>query len=224
MCEIKNRSKGHVLARIDMMSNNMFPMCASSVVSHSLVTSKASETQVWHLKYGHLHERGLRLLVQKQMVRGLPKINNLHFCETCVHGKQSRGSFPTGQAVRAQTCLELVHIDLCGPMSIDSLGGSRYFMLLVDDYSRFNWVYFLKNKSEAFECFRTFKTLVENQSGKRILRVRSDRGGEFTSRQFNVFYESAGIHRELMAAYTPEQNGVVERKNRTVVEMACSML
>ena len=109
-------------------------------------------------------------------------------------------------------------------MSVESLGGSRYFLLFTDDYSRMSWVYFLKFKSEVFENFKRFKALVEKQSGRSIVALRSDRGGEFTSNEFATFCEKNGIHRELTAPYTPEQNGVAERKNRTVVEMARSMM
>ena len=87
-----------------------------------------------------------------------------------------------------------------------------------------SWVYFLKFKSEVFENFKRFKALVEKQSGRSIVALRSDRGGEFTSNEFATFCEKNGIHRELTAPYTPEQNGVAERKNRTVVEMARSMM
>ena len=87
-----------------------------------------------------------------------------------------------------------------------------------------SWVYFLKAKSEAFENFKKFKTLMENQSGKKVKALRTDRGGEFLSKEFIEYCEEAGIKRELTAPYTPEQNGVAERKNRTVVEMARSML
>ena len=154
----------------------------------------------------------------------MPKINSLSFCEGCVYGKQRRPPFPVGKAWRAVNCLELVHADLCGPMSVESLGGSRYFLLFTDDYSRMSWVYFLKYKSETFENFKKFKSLVEKQSGCQIKTLRTDRGGEFTSKEFNNFCEVCGIHRELTAPYTPEHNGVAERKNRTVVELGRSMM
>ena len=135
-----------------------------------------------------------------------------------------RKSFPSGVSWRASNCLELIHADLCGPINTESIGGSRYFFLITDDYSRMSWVYFMKNKSEAFENFKNFKAMVEKQSEKSIKVLRTDRGGEFCSNEFNHFCETNGIRRELTAPYTPEQNGVAERKNRTVVEMARSML
>lgn len=121
------------------------------------------------------------------MVEGLPSVLRVDFCTACIHGKKTRRSFPTGQAYRARDRLELVHMDLCGPMSMDSLGGSRYFMLLIDDFTRYNWVYFLTHKSEALECFKGFKTLVERQSGKKLKRVRSDLVANSTLRSLMGF-------------------------------------
>lgn len=118
----------------------------------------------------------------------------------------------------------LVHADLCGPMSIESSSGSRYFLLFTDDYSRMSWVYFLKLKSNAFDHFMKFKALVEKENGCCIKVLRTDRGGEFISEEFNTFCEINGIRRKLSSPRIPQQNGVAERKNRTVVEMARSMM
>lgn len=158
------------------------------------------------------------------MVHGLPEIEEIDFYENCVYGKQSRPSFPKRQARRAVEVLELVHADLCGPMQTDSIGGSKYFLLFTDDYSRMSWSFFLHSKFEAFQNFKKFKAAVEKQSGKNIRTLRTDRGGEFLSKEFINFCEIEGIHHELTTPYTPEQNGVTERKNRTVIELARSML
>ena len=116
--------------------------------------------------------KGLQLLERKGMVHGLPKIQSVDMCEG---SKQTRKSFPTGKVWRATTCLELIHADLCGPMSRESFGGSYYFLLLTDDFSRVSWVYFLKSKSETFENFRKFKALVEKQNGTSIKVLRTER-------------------------------------------------
>ncbi|KAK2980575.1 hypothetical protein RJ640_017437 [Escallonia rubra] len=105
-----------------------------------------------------------------------------------------------------------------------SLGKNRYFLLFIDDYSRKTWVYFLKQKSEVFSTFKRFKALVEKQSGYQIKAMRSDRGGEFISKEFKAFCEENGIRRPLTIPYSPQQNGVVERKNRSIVNMTKSML
>jgi len=223
-CIVSDKKSGQTVAIAPMTQNNMFPLNVSNVVENSLVAKGVNETQLWHLRYGHLNINGLKLLTRKNMVIGLPKVGDLELCEACIFGKQSRKSFPVGKSWRASSCLELVHADLCGPMKIESLGGSRYFLLFTDDYSRMSWVYFLKFKSEAFENFKKFKALVEKQSGYNIKALRTDRGGEFLSDDFNLFCDENGIRRELTSPYSPQQNGVAERKNRIVVEMARSLL
>ena len=105
-------------------------------------------------------------------------------------------------------------------MNTESFCGSRYFLLITDDYSHMSWVYFLKFKSKTFGYFKNFKALVEKQSCLCLKTLCIDRGGEFLSNEFNSFCEENGIRRELIVPYTPEQNGVAERKNRTIVEMA----
>ncbi|CAL8152332.1 unnamed protein product [Prunus armeniaca] len=97
---------------------------------------------------------------------------------------------------------------------------TKYFMLIIDDFTRMIWLYFLRNKYEAFNCFKKFKSMTELQSGHKVKCLRSDRGGEFLSSEFVQFCEDHDIQRQLTMAYTPQQNGVVERKNKTVVEMA----
>ena len=97
------------------------------------------------------------MLAVKKMVIGLPKIDDIDICEGCVYGKQSRKLFPVSKAWRASNYLELVHADVCGRLSVESLGGSRYFLLFIDDYSGMSWVYFLKLKSERFENFKQFR-------------------------------------------------------------------
>ena len=219
VCVIKNKS-GHLMVNIPMTDNKMFPLKISNMENQALIASKKDESKLWHLQYGHLNIKGLKLLSQKGIVRDLPQIGSLDLCEGCIYGKQARKSFPSGQSWRASKCLELVHVDLCGPMRTTSLGGSKYFLLFTDDYCRMSWVYFLTSKSETFENFRKVKALMEKQSGAYIKTLRIDRGGEFLSNEFNLFCEENGIHRELTTPYTPEQNGVAKRKNRTVVEMA----
>jgi transposase InsO family protein len=117
-----------------------------------------------------------------------------------------------------------VHTDLVGPTTTKGLKGERHFMLLVDDYTRMTAVCFLKNKSEVFENFKIYKEMVDNVMDSRIKCLRSDNVGEFTSKKFMDYYNSHGIKRQFFIARTPQQNGVVERKNKTLQEMARTML
>ena len=104
--------------------------------------------------------------------------------------------------------LELIHSDVCGPMSSTSLSGFEYYITFIDDFSRKTWIYFLKAKSEVFEKFKEFKALIENLSDKKIKILRSDNGGEYTSKEFDAFCKYVGIKRELTTPYNPQQNGV----------------
>ena len=156
---------------------------------------------------------------------GLPQINcPSQVCEECVVGKHNRDRFPTGKAWRARNPLELIHSDICGPINPVSNGKKRYFISFIDDFSRKTWVYFLQEKSEALPAFKSFKALAENETGRTIKILRSDRGGEYNSKDFESFCALHGIRRQLTTAYTPQQNGVSERKNRTILNMVRSML
>lgn len=125
---------------------------------------------------------------------------------------------------RAKNVLELVHSDLCGPINPISSSGKRYFLSLIDDHSRKGFVYLLLNKSDTLSYFKIFKSLVENEPGRRIKCLRTDRGGEYLSSDFKDFCNEHGIRRQLTNPYTPQQNGVAERRNRTIMNMVRSML
>ena len=109
-------------------------------------------------------------------------------------------------------------------MQTSTKAGNRYFLTFIDDCTRMCWVYFLRNKSEVFGIFKKFKSTVELQSGYKLKKLRSDRGGEYISVEFREFCEEIGMERQLTVAYTPQQNGVAERRNRTIVEMARCMM
>lgn len=144
-------------------------------------------------------------------------------CSACQYGKQSRLPFPK-TTWRASKKLQLIHTDTAGPQRTSSLKGSLYYIIFVDDLTRMCWIYFLKYKSEAANVFQTFKTKVKNESGCKIQSVRSDNGKEYTSQQFNMLCEEAGINHQLTTPYTPQQNGVSERRNRYIMEMTRCML
>ena len=206
-----------------MAPNKVFPF-SMPLKNCALKTEVLDGYELWHLRYGHLNYQGLKLLKQKNMVIGLPFIHmEEKICEGCIYGKMHRLPFPK-TSWRAKAPLELIHADICGPTKTPSLNDRRYFLLFVDDFTRMMWVYILQNKSEAFSCFIKFKVFVEKQSGLSLKTLRTDRGKEFTSNEFMNFCNQNGIKKQLTVRRTPQQNGVAERKNRTIVEMARSML
>ncbi|MCO5558694.1 hypothetical protein L7F22_012280 [Adiantum nelumboides] len=167
----------------------------------------------------------LQQAARDSLVEGLSTVRSpTGVCEPCQLGKQHRVAFPKQASTRASAPLALVHTDLCGPMSTSSLSGLCYMLVLVDDFSRYTWVSFLKLKSEAFGSIRDWKAMVEKEKDLKVKSIRSDRGDEFLSEDFARWCKSEGIRRQLTTPYTPSQNGVVERKNRTIMEMARAML
>ena len=120
--------------------------------------------------------------------------------------------------------LELVHMDVCGPMSTQAKGGYEYFITFTDDYSRYGYVYLMKRKSETFEKFKEFRVEVEDQLGKCIKAIWSDRGGEYLLGDFKDYLTQNEIVSQLTIPGTPQQNSVIERKNRTLLEMVRSMM
>ncbi|KAL0344260.1 UNVERIFIED_CONTAM: Retrovirus-related Pol polyprotein from transposon TNT 1-94 [Sesamum angustifolium] len=198
-----------------------------SVAINTKKAMKAQEDQswLWHRRLGHFNFQGLKILHQKKMMTDLPQIQAVEgACEACLQGKQHKKPFPSGTSWRAKAVLELIHTDVCGPMRTPSHEQNRYFILFIDDYSRMTWVYFMREKSEVFKVFKKFKNLVEKQSGRSIKVLRSDRGKEYNNSEFDKFCEEEGIEHQTTVSYNPQQNGVSERKNRTVMEMARSML
>jgi len=139
-------------------------------------------------------------------------------------GKKHREIFPKGVAYRIKKPLEIVPIDLFGPMRTQSIGGSCYFLNFIDDYNRKSWVYFLKQRSENLAKFKQFKSLVENQSDRQMKVLRSDHGGEYDSKAFHDYRKQHGTRRQFTTWYTQQQNGVVERKKITIMNMERSML
>ena len=181
---------------------------------------------LWHQQYGHLNMQYLSQLSREGLVSRLPDIQTqqLGVCDTCQASKQHRSSFKDGESWHASKVLQLIHANICGPMNTSSITGCKYFLLIVDDFNRKMWVYFLKYKSDAFSTFQKFKTLVEKESGYNIMTLRTDNEGGFCSSAFSNFCDTHGIKRQLTTPYTPQQNSVVERRNHTVVVMERSML
>lgn len=186
-------------------------------------TSK--KLQRWHNRFGHLNLNDLKKLKTEDMVSGIDfNPNEAQFnCEVCHMGKICQ--IPFGKSSnRAKDKLGLVHSDICGPMSTTSIGGSKYFVTFIDDYSRYTEIVMLKNRSEVLSAFRKFMLRVKRECGYGIKILRTDNAKEYISKEFSRLLESEGIKHELTVPHTPQQNGVAERANRTLVEMARCML
>lgn len=214
ICDDKNNEIG----RIKMSCNRNFPI---QWHAHNAMSAEVNHSNLWHKRFGHYNYDALRKLHEKKMILDLSLLQHQKsICEGCMLGKQHRNSFPKESLWRAKEPLQLVHTDVCGPMRTPSHNGNMYFLLFIDDFSRMTWVYFMKGKPEVLEIFKKFKRAVEIESGFKMKALRSDRGMEFNSQRFNKFCDEEGLKHQLTVAYSPQQNGVAERKNRTVMEMA----
>ncbi|GKC81202.1 retrovirus-related pol polyprotein from transposon TNT 1-94 [Tanacetum coccineum] len=166
------------------------------------VEEKHSLAQVWHKRQGHISEVGLQVL-EKQRLFGKKSLGKLDFCENCVMEKSHRVSFGVGRHT-TQGVIDYVHSDLWGPSQVESLGGKRNFLSIVDDYSRRVWVYILRFKHEAFGKFKEWKQLVENQTRRTVKKLRTDNGLEFCNREFEQLCIESGIARHLTVTGTPQ--------------------
>ena len=162
----------------------------------------------------------------QEIVTGLPKFkmdDMQNVCEACQFGKQSRHAFPKERNASGRP-LEVVHSDVWGPTRTTSLAGSNYYVSFIDDHTRKVWIYCMKAKSEVFQHFKHFKTLVEKETRMQIKCLRSDGGGEYFSNEFSKFLDEQGIKRQFTCRYTPQKNGVAERKNRHIAEVARALM
>jgi transposase InsO family protein len=169
----------------------------------------------------------LKKLMKHGLVNGLN--NDIIFeknklCSDCHAGKQVSNTHPTKSMMSISRPLELLHIDLFGPTTYRSIGGNSYGLVVVDDYSRYTWVFFISDKSNVFSIFKGFAKRAENEFDFKIKKIRSDNGSEFKNSKIEDYCDQKGVKHDFSAKYTPQQNRVVERKNQTLIDMTRSML
>nr|GFD10498.1 putative ribonuclease H-like domain-containing protein [Tanacetum cinerariifolium] len=165
-------------------------------------------------------------LAKNDLVSGLPKFkyHKEHLCPSCEQGKSKRASHPSKPVPNSRQRLHLLHMDLCGPMRIASINEKRYVLVIVDDYSCYTWVHFLRAKDKAPEVVKTFLKRITILLQSPVIIIRTDNGTEFKNQALKEFFDSVGISHQLSSVRTPQQNRVVERRNRTLVKAARTML
>ncbi|KAI3691382.1 hypothetical protein L2E82_49739 [Cichorium intybus] len=218
-----------ILVNSDRLGN-MYPLDMDLIYGKPdiCLLSKASAdiSWLWHRRLSHLNFGYINKLIANDLVRGLPllKLDNETLCAACEGGKLSKSSHKSISESSVSEPLELLRIDLCGPAKTQSIKGKKYILVIIDDYSRFTWVFFLRLKSEAPEEIINFIKQIELKLKRPVRRIRSDNGLEFKNITLDSFLKNKGIKHNFSAPYTPQQNGIVERKNRTLCEAARSML
>ncbi|GKC10256.1 retrovirus-related pol polyprotein from transposon TNT 1-94 [Tanacetum coccineum] len=209
--------------------NDVYVLDMSSLTPNgACFFAKASESVnwLWHKRLSHLNFKNINKLAKQNKVFGLPSLvySKDKPCSACEKGKHKRASFETKQNFSIRKCLHLLHMDLFGPVSPMSINHEKYTLVIVDEYSRYTWVYFLKKKSQAAEMIMSFVRMVKNQNDVKVKQIRTDNGTEFRNTKLESFCDEKGISQNFSSPYTPEQNGVAERKNRTLIEAARIML
>ncbi|KAK1678908.1 hypothetical protein QYE76_039756 [Lolium multiflorum] len=223
------RSDNLKLVLVGYVENNLYVVDLSKESpspSTCLMAAKHDEGWLWHRRLGHVNMSNLKQLLKGEHIVGLTGISfeKDRVCGACVAGKQLKKKHPIKSIVTTSRPLELLHLDLFGPSHYDTLGGSKYGLVIVDDYSRYSWVFLLKSKDETHREFITFAKKAQRTYESEIKAIRTDNGTEFKNYTMQEFVDDEGIKHEFSAPYTPQQNGVVERKNRTIIEMARTML
>ncbi|GJV41687.1 putative ribonuclease H-like domain-containing protein, partial [Tanacetum coccineum] len=205
--------------------DNMYSFDMKNIVPKDSLTclvakATSEESMLWHRRLGHINFKNINKLVKENLVRDLPlkRFENDQTCVACLKGKQHRASFKTKAFNPIAKPLFMLHMDLFGPTFVSSLMHKKYCLVVSDDYSRFSWVFFLSTKDETTEILKNFIKEVENLVDKKVKIIRSDNGTEFKNKVMDDFCREKGIKREY------SQNGVAERKNRTLIEAARTML
>ncbi|GJV27614.1 putative ribonuclease H-like domain-containing protein [Tanacetum coccineum] len=228
--DFKLLDESQVLLKVPRQ-NNMYSFDLKNVVPSGGLTclfAKATidESNLWHRRLGHINFKTMNKLVRGNLVRGLPSklFENDHTCVACQKGKQHKASCKTKLVSSISQPLQMLHMDLFGPTFVRSINHKIYCLVVTDDFSRFSWVFFLATKDETSGILKTFITGIENQINHKVKIIRCDNGTEFKNNDMNQFCGMKGIKREFSVARTPQQNGVAERKNRTLIEAARTML
>ncbi|GJY79955.1 retrovirus-related pol polyprotein from transposon TNT 1-94 [Tanacetum coccineum] len=227
-CFIRN------LEGVDLLTgsrgNNLYTLSLGDMMASSPICllSKASKTKswLWHRRLSHLNFGAINHLARHGLVRGLPKLKfeKDHLCSACAMGKSKKKPHKPKSEDTNQEKLYLLHMDLCGPMRVASVNGKKYILVIVDDYSRFTWVKFLRSKDEAPDFIIKFLKMIQLRLKVPVRRIRTDNGTEFVNQTLREYYEKVGISHKTSVARSPQQNGVVERRNRTLIEAARTML
>ncbi|KAK9912822.1 hypothetical protein M0R45_036662 [Rubus argutus] len=235
MCIIQDKVLGKILFK-GLSKHGLYPIpfdlpllqastsgfSQSTSVLNKAFLGKSVKHSLWHQRFGHPSNEIVTVMLNKTGISSLPSSNS-SICEPCLLGKFHKLPFPKSVS-RCQKPFELVHSDVWGPSPHLSIDGFRYFVLFIDDCTRFTWIFPMKNKSEVFQYFQYLCALIQNQFSTSVKTLRSDGGGEYMSLKFKEFLNLKGIIHQVSCPHSPKQNGVSERKNRHLRETTVTLL
>nr|GFA16187.1 retrovirus-related Pol polyprotein from transposon TNT 1-94 [Tanacetum cinerariifolium] len=227
-CFVRNLEGVDLLKRdrsTNLYTINLHEMASASPIC-LMAQASSTKSWLWHQRLSHLNFDTINDLAKNNLVDGLPKFkyHKEHLCPSYEQGKSKRASHPPKPVPNLRQRLHLLHMDLCGPMRIASINGKRYVLVIVDDYSRYTWVHFLRSKDEAPEVIIKFFKRITLLFQSPVIIIRADNSTEFKNLVLKKYFDYVGISHQMSSVRTPQQNGVVERQNRTLVEAARTML
>nr|GEZ71321.1 retrovirus-related Pol polyprotein from transposon TNT 1-94 [Tanacetum cinerariifolium] len=208
---------------VDNHGSDLYTISLKESTSSTLLClmAKATPTQawLWHRRLSHLNFDYINLLSKKDIVIGLPTLKYVkdQLCSSCELSKAKKSSFKSKAVPSSKGRLNLLHMDLCGPMRVASINEKKYILVIVDEYSRYTWTLFLRSKDETPEVLKDFLTMIQRNPQAPVITVRTDRGTKFLNKTLNAFFKEEGIEHQTSTARTPEQNGVVKRRNHADV-------
>ncbi|GKB36483.1 putative ribonuclease H-like domain-containing protein [Tanacetum coccineum] len=210
----------------DVYSLDLKNIVPSGGITCLYANATSDESKLWHRRLGHVNFKNINKLVKGHLVRGLPSkvFVNDYTCVACKKGKQHKASCKAKLERTIRKPLELLHMDLFGPVSVESINKKKYCLVVTDDFSRFSWVFFLATKDETAKILCKFIIGLKNQLNHKVKIIRCDHGTDFKNHAMNELCAKKWIKREFSVARTLQQNGVAERKNRTFIEAARTML
>ncbi|GKA70401.1 putative ribonuclease H-like domain-containing protein [Tanacetum coccineum] len=228
--DFKLADESQVLLKVPR-KNNMYSVDMKNIVPKESLTclvAKATldESMLWHRRLGHVNFKTINKLVKENLVRGLPikRFENDQTCVACLKGKQHKASCKSKIQNSITQPLFMLHMDLFGPTFMSNLINKKYYLVVTNDYNRFTWVFFLASKDKTSGILKSFITQIENLVDKKVKVIKCDNGTEFKNRVMSQFREKKGIKREFSVARTLQQNGVAERRDRTLIEDVRTML
>jgi hypothetical protein len=208
-------TKGNMIVAKGNMVSVLYHVHAKLSAACVNALQKEDACALWHKRLGHMSEKGMTVLVKKNLLKGV-KCVHIKKCSDCLAGKQHRVAFKSQAPHKKPEVLDLVHFDVC-KMSVRSMGGAKYFVTFIDDFSRKVWVYVLKTKDQVLSVFKQFQVSIERETKKKIKCLRTDNGGEYIG-PFDAYCKEQGIRHQFTPPKTPQLNGLAERMNRTIVE------